>query len=314
VSPFIKRLFLVLFTSATSIAFSQSEESEKAIPVLIVDGFSNHDWKASTQAIKAILRSDPLIQIDISTVPPEKSDTWAAWNPDFQKYAVVIQNTNDISKKGSWPRPAQQALEEYLSQGGGMLVFHSGNNAFKNWKAYNEMIGLGWRNKDFGPSIQIVHDKPVTIPSGEGDSTGHGKRFDALVTRLGEHPIHTGLPKQFLAADLEVYRYARGPAENLTVLSYAKEPQTELNFPIEWVVNYGKGRVYCSTFGHYWHKLKPPFHQQRLSISRPQKKPLSRPKLSPIISRVRVLEGSASRMRRGEPVLLPQLHPPIHPR
>ncbi len=36
------------------------------------------------------------------------------------------------------------------------------------------------------------------------------------------------------------------------MLSYAREPNTGLNFPIEWVVSYGKGRVYNSTFGHVW--------------------------------------------------------------
>ena len=72
------------------------------------------------------------------------------------------------------------------------------------------------------------------------------------MTRASDHPIHQGLPKQWLAADLEIYRYARGPAKNLTVLSYAQEPETGLNFPIEWTVNYGEGRVYNSTFGHVW--------------------------------------------------------------
>ena len=59
-------------------------------------------------------------------------------------------------------------------------------------------------------------------------------------------------------ADIEIYRYARGPAENLTVLSYARDPKTRLNFPVEWVVRYGKGRVYSSTFGHVWKDSREP--------------------------------------------------------
>jgi glutathione peroxidase len=46
--------------------------------------------------------------------------------------------------------------------------------------------------------------------------------------------------------------YARGPAQNLTVLSYAYDKGTKKHWPIEWVVQYGKGRVYNSTFGHLW--------------------------------------------------------------
>lgn len=76
--------------------------------------------------------------------------------------------------------------------------------------------------------------------------------MDALVTRLGEHPIHAELPRRWRTADVEVYRYVRGPAEHVQVLSYARDPLTGLNFPVEWTVQYGKGRVYTSTLGHVW--------------------------------------------------------------
>ena len=61
-----------------------------------------------------------------------------------------------------------------------------------------------------------------------------------------------GLPRAWLAANIEVYYYVRGPAKNIDVLSYAHEPHTALNWPIEWTVRYGRGRVYTSTFGHVW--------------------------------------------------------------
>lgn len=55
-----------------------------------------------------------------------------------------------------------------MFNGGSMLVFHSGNNAFPEWQAYNQMIGLGWRHKHFGKSIVIEDGRPVIIPVGEG--------------------------------------------------------------------------------------------------------------------------------------------------
>ncbi|MEO0508953.1 MAG: ThuA domain-containing protein [Verrucomicrobiota bacterium] len=228
---------------------------DEKISVLIVDGFSNHDWKATTQAISSILRSDENFEIDVSTVPTKNSELWKAWNPDFNDYDLVIQNTNDISRKGSWPEAAKKSLERYVSGGGGLLIFHSANNAFPNWDEYNQMIGLGWRKKGYGRAIVIREDKPVIIPTGEGGNTGHGKRVNAVITRLGDHPIHKGLPKKWMAADTEIYRYARGPAENISILSYANDAKTGLNFPTEWVVGYGEGRVYNSTFGHYWRDL-----------------------------------------------------------
>jgi type 1 glutamine amidotransferase len=51
---------------------------------------------------------------------------------------------------------------------------------------------------------------------------------------------------------IEVYTWARGPAENIEVLSWAEDPATKDRWPIEWTVAYGKGRIYTSTFGHVW--------------------------------------------------------------
>ena len=228
------------------------------IKVLIIDGFNNHDWKATTETTKKILNTTDLFTVETSTAPATTdSDDWQQWRPEFKNYDVVIQNCNSIGGGPSWPKAVQNDLETFVKNGGGLFVLHSGNNAFPEWNEYNKMIGLGWRKKDFGAAITINdHGETIKIPAGEGENTGHGKKLDTLITSLGNHPIHQDLPKQWMAAELEVYRYARGPAENLTVISYANEAKTQLNFPIEWVVRYGKGNVYVSTYGHAW-KGKP---------------------------------------------------------
>ena len=225
-----------------------------ATRVLIVDGFSNHNWQQTTLLTKNILESSGLFAVDVSTAPPaETAAGWDVWRPAFSKYDVVIQNCNSLGNRPSWPRAVQADLEKFVSHGGGLYILHSGNNSFMQWPEYNRMIGLGWRQKDFGEAITINADGGVVrVAAGQGRGTSHGDRVDALLTRLGDHPIHKDFPRQWMVADLEVYSYARGPADNLTVLSYAREPATGLNFPIEWVVNYGKGRVYNSTFGHVW--------------------------------------------------------------
>jgi type 1 glutamine amidotransferase len=38
----------------------------------------------------------------------------------------------------------------------------------------------------------------------------------------------------------------------VTVLSWAEDPKTQVPWPVEWTVAYGKGRVYCTSFGHVW--------------------------------------------------------------
>jgi hypothetical protein len=224
------------------------------IRVLITDGYSNHDWRLTTALIRGIIEPTKLFAVTVSTAPPKKdSPGWDTWRPKFADYDVVIQTCNDINGGPAWPREVQAAFEEFVAKGGGVYVWHSGNNAFADWPAYNDMIGLGWRNKNFGRAIAIGDgEQLVRIPVGEGRDTGHGARLDTVVKRLGDHPIHAGLPRAWLTPDIEVYYHARGPAKNLEVLSYGFDPRTAMNWPLEWVVRYGEGRVYTSTFGHVW--------------------------------------------------------------
>jgi hypothetical protein len=228
--------------------------AEAPVRVLIVDGYSNHDWRLTTALIRSILEPTGLFSVTVSTAPATKdAPGWETWRPRFADYEVVIQTCNDLNGGPPWPREVQADFENFVRAGGGVYVWHAGNNAFANWPAYNEMIGLGWRKKDFGVALSIGANEQIeVIPAGEGRDTGHGNRLDTVVHRLGDHPIHAGLPRAWLTPDIEVYYFARGPARNLTVLSYGFDPVTKLNWPLEWTVTYGQGRVYTSTFGHVW--------------------------------------------------------------
>lgn len=262
VRTFSKWAVAVTTLALAPAALSQEAEEKPAAEadsaltrVLIVDGFSNHNWKLNTALIRGILEPTKLFDVTVSTSPPNRNAPgWDEWRPKFTDYDVVIQTCNDINGGPPWPRPVQEDFENYIRDGGGVYVWHSGNNAFANWPAYNQIIGLGWRNRDFGVAISI-DDKGeiVRIPANEGRGTGHGNRVDTVVKRLGDHPIHEGLPREWKTPDIEVYHFARGPAENIDILSYGFDPQTQQNWPLEWAVTFGKGRVYTSTFGHVWH-------------------------------------------------------------
>jgi len=229
-------------------------QNDSKIKVLIVDGFSNHDWKMTTALLRGILEPSGLFEVSVSTSPPTAaSPGWDQWRPKFSDYDVVIQTCNDIGGGPSWPRSVQVAFEKYVKQGGGVLVFHSGNNAFPEWPAYNRMIGIGWRNPQQGTALTIDNqERIVRIPPGQGQSTGHDGRGEVVVHLLGDHPIHQGMPRAWKTPTLEVYYYVRGPAKKIHILSYGYDQHTKMNWPLEWTVNFGKGRVYSSTFGHVW--------------------------------------------------------------
>lgn len=238
----------------TQVCYYTSAQQPKTIKVLIVDGFSNHDWRQTSNLTKRILEESKYFKVDISTVPLDSMGQ-ARWEPEFEKYAVVIQNTNNIQNPAlRWPRRVELELENYVKNGGGLYILHSGNNAFPHWKEYDKMIGMGWRPKTTGYSLEInKNSKVVRIPPGEGAGTSHGDRFNAIIQILNRHPINKEYPDQWKTASTEVYNYPRGPVENLTVLSFAYDStSTKKMWPVEWVVTYGKGRVYNSSMGHLW--------------------------------------------------------------
>lgn len=227
--------------------------------VLIVDGFSNHAWQQNTLLLRGMLAAAGEFSTDVSTMPPMELDEWAAWRPRFDNYDAVIQTCNDIGlppgTKPAWPEAVKEDFVRYVRKGGGVYIYHSGENAFKGWKEYEEIVGLCWRSADYGTALEVTGSgEIVRIPAGTGRGTGHGARGDVLVTRLGHDPIHAGMPRAWLSPDLEVYYYARGPAENVNVLAYARdsEPGLGLLWPVEWTTTFGKGRVYVSTYGHVW--------------------------------------------------------------
>ncbi len=233
--------------------FSLNATNQDLIRVLIVDGYSNHNWQLNTEIIKDIIEPTGLFDVDVSTAP-ETADApgWGEWRPAFDKYDVVIQTCNNLGGRPDWPEEVKQAFVDYVRDGGGVYIWHAGNNSFADWPEYNDIIGLGWRKADFGWAITIEEGKVVRVPPGEGEKTGHGPRHDTVVHRLGNHPIHKGMPRAWMTPDIEVYFYARGPAKNLQVLSYGINPKNNMNWPLEWTVQYGKGRVYNSSFGHVW--------------------------------------------------------------
>jgi type 1 glutamine amidotransferase len=261
-------VFVALFLSAGSLradpasagAPSATVAATQSIRVLIIDGFSNHDWAHTTALIRAVLDATGRFRVDVATCPAKPTEpAFADFRPKLADYDVVIPNCNSLGNGGQWPQALRDEFVTFVRDGGGAFIFHSANNSFAGWNDYDRIIGLGWRGKDIGTALTIDSDGSIRrIPPGEGKGTSHGTRTDRLVHRIGDHPIHAGLPRQWMAAKIEVYTYARGPAEGVEVLSWAEDPATKTRWPIEWTITYGKGRAYNSTFGHVWRNESNP--------------------------------------------------------
>ncbi len=253
-----RRQFNLISFAFALTALKAENLRRKKLRVLVVDGINNHDWKSATAGISKILAQTGFCSLDVSTTPARGASPaeWDSWKPEFSNYDAVVNNFNggDGEDGIQWPGRIKASLEAYVRGGGGLVVFHAANNAFLPWHAYNEMIGLGWRKKTFGRGIRIADDdKVIFIPKGAGLDPGHPPRLDFQIhVRATHHPITRGLPTVWIHPSEQLTHGQHGPAEGLTILTFAHSPISLANEPMDWVRRYGKGRVYTTMLGHTW--------------------------------------------------------------
>lgn len=120
--------------------------------------------------------------------------------------------------------------------GKGFVAVHTATATFYDWPEYGEMVGGYFDNHPW-----TVFDAPVIV-------------------ERPDFPGWTGLPHELTLRD-EMYQYrapySRDRVDVLASLDASKLDLTNKNvhrvdhdFPIAWVKNYGKGRVFSSTLGH----------------------------------------------------------------
>jgi type 1 glutamine amidotransferase len=235
---------------ATSAGLCQSNQKLKA---LIVDGQNNHkNWPQTTQLMKKYLEDTGRFTVEVATSAPQGSDP--NFKPEFKKYDVVISNYNGAA----WPSQTQAAFDEYVKGGGGFACIHAADNAFPEWPAYNQMIGLGgWggRNEKSGPYVYLDNAGKVVRDESKGGGGHHGPQHPfQIVIRDSSHPITQGMPRVWMHVNDELYDMLRGPAENMQILAttYADPAQkgTGHHEPMIITLNYGKGRVFHTPMGH----------------------------------------------------------------
>jgi type 1 glutamine amidotransferase len=246
---------LVIAVVTFSVLVAAAAPAAPPIMAMILDGQSGgpyHAWQQVTPVLKKQLEETGLFHVDVVTSPASPGD-FSKFKPDFAKYQVVVSNYD----APDWPADLKMSFEQYVNNGGGFVSVHAADNAFPNWKAYNEMIGVGgWRgrNQAAGP-LWFFKDGKLVSDTTPGAAGAHGNRLPFQVEiRETEHPIMKGLPKRWMHAGDELYNKMRGPGTNMTILATAySDPSnsgTGRDEPMLMVSTFGKGRVFHTTMGH----------------------------------------------------------------
>ncbi len=227
---------------------------DNKIKVLIVTGQSNHNWEVSHLAIKQILENSGLFTVDVA-ISPKTGKIMSNFNPDFASYQLVILDYNG----DRWPEEAEKSFLEFAGNGGGVVVYHAANNAFKDWEEYNRIIGFGgWGGRDetAGPYIYQQNGDLVYDEKSSGCAGSHGCRHE-FVLHCGnpEHPVTKGLPAVWRHAQDELYDQMRGPG---IVKDWGSDPVTKGSGRDElamFTVDYGTARIFHTTLGHAGNSL-----------------------------------------------------------
>lgn len=226
---------------------------ENKIKTLIVTGQNSHRWEVSHAAIKQILENSGLFTVNVA-VSPKAGKIMSNFRPDFASYQLVV-----LDYCGDrWLEETEKSFLNFVEKGGGVVVYHAANNAFRHWKEYNRIIGFGgWENRDEtdGPYIYLKDDELVYDEESPGRGGSHGSQHEfTLNCGNPDHPVTKGLPARWRHAQDELYDRMRGPGIVKDVLYWAhSDPATKGSGRDEiamFTVDYGRARIFHTTLGH----------------------------------------------------------------
>lgn len=223
------------------------------IKVLIVTGQSNHNWEVSHLAIKQILENSGLFTVNVA-ISPETGKIMSNFNLDFASYQLVVLDYNG----DRWPGETEKSFLDFVEKGGGVIIYHAANNAFRDWKEYNRIIGFGgWEDRDetAGPYIYMRDGRLVYDKESYGCAGSHGIQHEFVLNCSNpEHPVTKGLPVAWRHVQDELYDRMRGPGIVKDVLFWGySDPATKGSGRDEmaiFTVDYGKARIFHTTLGH----------------------------------------------------------------
>ncbi|MGB8492498.1 MAG: ThuA domain-containing protein [Bacteroidales bacterium] len=252
----MKKKYIILILTVL-FAFASSCKKD-TIKTLIITGQNTTNWEVSSPVLNRMMVESGLFSPKIM-ITPQKGGDMSKFNPDFSKYRLVVLDYNG----DSWSDKTKSAFTQYVNDGGGVVIYHAADNAFPEWKEYNEMIGLGGgggRNEKDGPYVYVSRRNELLSDSTAGPAGALSEKQIFEVRNLpGDNPITAGLPSKWLHADDIIFTKLRGPANNMEVLATvtagrnANERYSRgmgKQEPVLMTITYGKGRIFHTVLGH----------------------------------------------------------------
>lgn len=209
------------FFAPINVSAEDSADS-KPIHCLIVTGedYPGHKWQETAPVLKKALEASGKIQVDVA----EDSRVLASDSP--QRYDVIVIHFKNYNPEVPG-RAALENLQQLVKQGKGLVLVHFACGAFQECKEdFANLAGRVW-----DPNLR-AHDP-------------YGKFTVRIVAP--DHPITDGL-KDFETQD-ELYTCLTGDVP-IQVLAVARSKVDGKDYPMVFVLEVGKGRVFHCLLGH----------------------------------------------------------------
>ncbi|MGB9601501.1 MAG: ThuA domain-containing protein [Limisphaerales bacterium] len=212
-------VILAITFLSSLIVFAQQEKKEARILIVTGNDYPGHEWKKTTPALTNLLSQDKRLKIEVLYDPNKLGEV------DLKRFDAVILHFMNWETT-SPPIEARANLQNSVKEGKGLMLIHFACGAWQDWKEFRQIAGRVW-NPKFRP-----HD-----PRGV---------FLVEITDR-EHPITRGL-KDFQTDD-ELYTCLDGERP-VHIIAKAKSKVDGKDYPMAFVFEYGRGRVFHTVLGH----------------------------------------------------------------
>ena len=153
---------------------------------------------------------------------------------NLEYFDAVVFYTNGETEMTDQQK--QDLLAFVRDDGKGFVAVHTATASFYGWPEYGELVGGYFENHPWN-----VFDAPIIVerpefPAMKGLSSAHTLRDE-----MYQYRVPYSRDKVDVLARLD---------ESRLDLTNPNVKRTDGDFPIAWIKNYGKGRVFSSTLGH----------------------------------------------------------------
>lgn len=192
----------------------------KRVVVITGDDYLGHPWRETAPELAAILRDDPRLEVTVIESPMILA------SPLMAHYDAAVLHYMNWKGRPDPGEGVRNGLVQYVEFGKGLVLVHFACGAFQSWPGFVKVAGRVWDPKLRG------HDPYGTF----------GVRISDRA-----HPITAGM-SDFQATD-EMYTCLVGDAP-IRVLAEATSVVDHKVYPMGFVFEGGKGRVFHSPLGH----------------------------------------------------------------